>query len=252
MSLRPLLMYHGVGPPAPRVADEGHYNVSADELDRQLAVLARHRVIGLDELLAGEVGVALTFDDGERSVLTEVAPRLAARGLPAIVYVTSGLLGEPGYLRQDEVRRVCEAGLSIGAHGHTHRMLSDLPDAELTDELVRSREVLSELAGAPVVHMSLPGGRGGGRVVAAARRAGYRSVATSRVGRNGRVDAFDLTRVAVTSGLPEARFEALLAGDLRAYAPAMARERALALVKLALGTRRYDALRGAARRALGE
>ena len=245
-------MYHGIGAPPPRVADEGHYNVERAELERQLEVLTSRRVISLDAMLGGERGVVLTFDDGERSVLLEAAPLLERRRLPAVLYVTSGLLGSPGYLAPEEVVKAAAAGLTIGAHGHTHRFLSDLPDAELEDELVRSRETLTRLGGVPVAHMSLPGGRGDARVAAAARRAGFRTVATSRAGLASiRQDAYDIPRMPVNRGIPPGRFASLCDGSLSLYAPAIARERALRLAKRALGNDRYVALRGAARRLLG-
>jgi peptidoglycan/xylan/chitin deacetylase (PgdA/CDA1 family) len=253
----PVLMYHGVGEPPPRVAEEGHYNVDAAELARQLDRLssdpmAPRRVISLDALLAGGSGVVLTFDDGERSVLTDALPALRARGLPAILYVSSGLLGLPGYLAPSEVREIAAGGMTVGAHGHTHRLLSDLPDGELADELRRSRETLAELLGAPVGHMSLPGGRGGARVIEAARRAGFASVATSRAGLAPmRLDAYAIPRMPVNRGLPDPAFEALCAGAPAVYARAIARERTLGLAKSLLGNRRYDALRERARRLLG-
>jgi len=248
----PILMYHGVGPPPPRVADEGHYNVDRAELEQQLDVLASRRVISLEAMLGGEAGVVLTFDDGERSVLLEAAPLLSARRLPAVLYVTSGLLGMPGYLAPEEVAKAAAAGLTIGAHGHTHRFLSDLPDAELDDELERSRQTLGKLVGAPVVHMSLPGGRGDTRVAAAARRAGFRTVATSRAGLASiRQNAYDIPRMPVNRGLSPAGFASLCDGRLAVYAPAIVKERALWAAKRALGNDRYVALRGAARRLLG-
>ncbi len=248
----PVLMYHGIGAPPPRVADEGHYNVERAELEQQLDLLASRRVISLEAMLGGQRGVVLTFDDGERSVLLEAAPLLRARRLPAVLYVTSGLLGQPGYLAPEEVAKAGAAGLTIGAHGHTHRFLPDLPDAELEDELGRSRETLSKLAGVPVVHMSLPGGRGDARVATAARRAGFRTIATSQAGlASMRQNAYEIPRMPVNRGLSPARFANLCDGSFSLYASAMARERALRLAKRTLGNDRYVALRGTVRRWLG-
>ena len=50
-------------------------------------------VIDLSELAAGANGVAITFDDGFRSVYEHAAPLLGELGFPATVFVVSGHAG---------------------------------------------------------------------------------------------------------------------------------------------------------------
>ncbi|WP_158501735.1 polysaccharide deacetylase family protein [Vitiosangium sp. GDMCC 1.1324] len=72
------------------------------EFERHVAYLAReYRPVSMSELIAGLRGqtrlphraVVLTFDDGYRNNLYLVAPILARYGVPAMLFVTTGLIG---------------------------------------------------------------------------------------------------------------------------------------------------------------
>ncbi len=248
-----VLMYHGVGESAAPHA-ELHYTVSEAAFAEQIASLAGLEVCSLPQLLDGRAragSVVLSFDDGERSVVERALPILERAGHTATVYVTTGWIGTPGYLEAGELRLLAERGWTIGAHGVTHRYLSDLGDAELAQELEGARAELARVLGAPPDHLSLPGGRADGRVLAAARRAGYRSLATSRIGVNpSPPDLFGIRRVMVLRGWAAARVRAFAAGEPRAYLSLQARQGALDLAKRALGNQRYERVRQGAFRAL--
>ncbi|HEY3354437.1 MAG TPA: polysaccharide deacetylase family protein [Polyangia bacterium] len=247
----PILMYHGVGTPAAH--GEPRYTVSRTALGGHLDALqtAGVPVVSLPALLGGDRGVCLTFDDGEATVAREAAPLVARHRFPATVYVTAGFVGTPGYLTAGALRELRDAGWTIGAHGRTHRYLPDLDPADLTDELDGARAALEDQLGAPVLHVSLPGGRGDARVTAAARAAGYVSVATSRPGLNRRVDPDGLERFAIRAGDDAARVLRLARGELRAITRELAAARALELGKRLLGNRRYEQARSRALALLG-
>ena len=71
-----VIVYHAIGP-YPRGAEQDALYVDTDAFAAQLAFLARHRrVVPLEDVVtgvddAGAPAVAITFDDGFRSVLTE-------------------------------------------------------------------------------------------------------------------------------------------------------------------------------------
>src|SRR3954451_5696930 len=137
--------------------------------------------------------LAVTFDDGLRSVLERAFPLLEQLGLPATVFVPTDLVGvkEPlswggverwggGSYEQelhpldwDELRRLHAAGWEIGSHTRTHARLTPLDDALLADELAGSRERLSAELGAPCRTLAYPFGEADERVIAAAGAAGY-------------------------------------------------------------------------------
>jgi peptidoglycan/xylan/chitin deacetylase (PgdA/CDA1 family) len=174
------------------------------------------RGISVSEALEGKVsrGVAITFDDGCESDLAVAAPILCAAKFGATFYITVGFLGRPGYMLRNQVRELSDAGFEIGCHSMTHPYLTDLDDADLHREIVESKKQLEAISGRPVHHFSCPGGRWSPRVAEAARRAGYVSLATSRIGANGQVsDAFQLARIAVMRRLTIPGFADLCRGS---------------------------------------
>ena len=144
------------------------------------------RGISVSEALTGETssGVVITFDDGCETDLSVAAPILRKLNFGATFYITAGFLGRPGYLAADQLRELSDAGFEIGCHSMTHPYLSDLNDLQLHREIVEAKSRLEEIIGRPVHHFSCPGGRWSSAVSAMARRAGYRSVTTSRIAVN--------------------------------------------------------------------
>jgi peptidoglycan/xylan/chitin deacetylase (PgdA/CDA1 family) len=240
-----VLMYHGVG--APTARGEEYYTVGEDAFRAQVTLLRERTVVSYEELLAGRApprAVVLTFDDGERSVLTHALPVMRDHGLTATLFVTSGWIGTAGYLAAEEIRELRDAGWTIGAHTVTHRFLSDLPDTELRDELARSRDELGEILGGPPRHMSLPGGRESPRVLAAVRAAGYSSLCTSRLGLSPqRPDPFGVPRMMVVRPWGLDRFRRIVDGDRALVLSLRVRHQLLGVAKRLLGNERYVALR---------
>lgn len=240
-----VLMYHGVGQATTR--GEEYYTVGEEAFAAQVAMLGARRVVSYPDLLAGRAtpgSVVLTFDDGERSVYTRALPLLRACGLSATVFVTTGWIGSDGYLGADEIVALRDAGWIVGAHGVTHRFLSDLAEADLRQELVASRDALAAILGAPPEHMSLPGGRESSRVRAAVRAAGYRSLCTSRMGLTpARCDPYGVRRMMVVRPYDLDRFRRIVVGDRRLYFTMRARDELLGAAKRLLGNDHYVALR---------
>jgi peptidoglycan/xylan/chitin deacetylase (PgdA/CDA1 family) len=246
-----VLMYHGIDRPARH--GEVHYTVERERFARQLDLLqGTGRVVSFEALLSGRAAagsVALTFDDGERSVVQLALPLMQARGLTGALFMTSDWIGSEGYLSADELRALQGQGWTVGAHGATHRYLSDLSDPALSEELARSRDALVGVLDrdASPLHMSLPGGRADHRVVEAVKRAGFGSLSTSEVGRNAaQPDRFSVRRTMVLGGWGLRTLQRAAAGDPRFYLPLRGRQALLGAAKRALGNRTYDRLRGLA------
>lgn len=142
--------------------------------------------------------VAITFDDGCETDLLIAAPILHELGFDATFYITTGFLGNPGYLTATQVRELSSLGFQIGCHSMTHAYLSDLDEAALCREIVDSKKQLEQLIGKPVEHFSCPGGRYDRRAIAMAQKEGYRTLATSSPRANSSdTDCFKLARVPV-------------------------------------------------------
>ena len=95
--------FHGIGTPQ-RVLEPGEdsYWISRDTF---LGVL--DRVVDRDH-------VRLSFDDGNASDVEFALPALLERGLTATFFVVAGRLDQPGSLSRDDVRRLHDAGMTIG------------------------------------------------------------------------------------------------------------------------------------------
>jgi peptidoglycan/xylan/chitin deacetylase (PgdA/CDA1 family) len=63
-----------------------------------------------------------------------------------------------GSLTREGLREVHADGHTIGAHTHSHPVLTALPEAQAQREIARSKELLEEILGEPVIHFSYPYG----------------------------------------------------------------------------------------------
>ncbi len=188
-----VLCYHAISPHWPSIL-----SVKPEHFREQLELLVRRGYSGVtfSELVAGEFSgraVAITFDDGYRSVLDHAFPLLSEFGFPATVFVPTSLVGLPDPMSWpgidrweggphedelrpmswDELRRLRDAGWEIASHTRSHPKLPELGDADLHAELAESREVCSRELGATCRSIAYPYGAFDDRVVDATRQAGY-------------------------------------------------------------------------------
>ncbi|MFB6259676.1 MAG: polysaccharide deacetylase family protein, partial [Thiohalorhabdaceae bacterium] len=122
-----ILEYHHVGTDTPPST-----SVTPETFEAHLSYLAEHdfNVWPLQRILtrlkAGESlperTVALTFDDAYESVYTEVYPRLAERGWPFTVFVSTNYIdkGYGSHMDWDQLRELADNGADIGNHSRSH------------------------------------------------------------------------------------------------------------------------------------
>jgi peptidoglycan/xylan/chitin deacetylase (PgdA/CDA1 family) len=180
-----VLYYHGVK------AHQRHR--FAQQMDDILRIAKPVRAD--DPVSTGETRrhVAVTFDDGLRSVVENALPELAKREIPFTVFITSGCLGErpswvhdpqhPSFdervLSATELRELATGRLAtIGSHSITHPNLAALDSRSAAHELAVSKTQLQDAIGRGVDLFSFPHGAHDEAVVEQARRAGYRRVFT--------------------------------------------------------------------------
>lgn len=84
--------------------------------------------------------------------------------------------GRRHMLTAEQLRRLRDRGVAVGAHGRTHEPLSRCED--LDDELTQPRRVLGELLSEPISTLALPHSRFTPDVLRRAARAGYELVFT--------------------------------------------------------------------------
>jgi peptidoglycan/xylan/chitin deacetylase (PgdA/CDA1 family) len=193
-----VLAYHAVSERWP--AD---LSVTPDRLDAQLALLTArgYRGATLHQALTDPPAaktVAVTFDDGFRSVATLAFPILRRHGLPGTVFVATDHVGtgepmrwpgidqwcggehEPELLALDwsELAMLAGAGWEVGSHTRSHPHLTRIDDARLEDELRGSKQACEQGLSLPCRTLAYPYGDHDARVVAAARAAGYEAACT--------------------------------------------------------------------------
>jgi peptidoglycan/xylan/chitin deacetylase (PgdA/CDA1 family) len=157
--------------------------------------------------------VALTFDDGYRSVAEVAWPELRSRGWPGTVYLVADYLDAARVFPWDDAmdRRarlmdrqaatdLAAQGMTIGSHSSTHRYLPALPRDEAWREINDSRRSLEDLIGLPVTTFSYPMGGWNKDLRDMVEEAGYSTAVTCERGRNhsGR-DSLALRRPIVES-----------------------------------------------------
>jgi peptidoglycan/xylan/chitin deacetylase (PgdA/CDA1 family) len=119
----------------------------------------------------------------------------------------------------DDVRALHAAGMAIGSHTRTHRVLDTVAAEELAGELAQSRADIERAIGAPVISVAYPVGRPVRRLLfleREVRRAGY-EVGFSVEDRSNPLataphDRLNLTRRAMNADISRDRLAALLAG----------------------------------------
>ncbi len=188
-----VLCYHALSP-----TWQAALSTTAERFDEQLALLVSrgYRGVTFSELVdspdAGRT-FAVTFDDAYLSVLQVARPILDRYGLAATVFApTDGVDAErplkwPGIdqwhggpherdlvpMTWEQLRSLAAAGWEVGSHTATHPHLTQVEDAALREELVRSKARCEEQMQSPCPTLAYPYGDVDARVVGAAARAGY-------------------------------------------------------------------------------
>ena len=162
----PILEYHMVD--THEDADSHLYNVPPDEFAAQLDYLQRegYTTITLMDFLRAKKGkqqlpdkpIILTFDDGYKDNYTVLLPMLEERGMTAVVFMATNMIGLPDYLTWDELRDMSQRGIEIGSHTANHQPLTTFTPEEQQDEVHLSKLML-EWNGLPTVFsFSYPNG----------------------------------------------------------------------------------------------
>jgi peptidoglycan/xylan/chitin deacetylase (PgdA/CDA1 family) len=198
----PILMYHQVSNQA--ICGFEKYIHTTRQFAMQVAwlALAGYTPITFETLLghwhgAGELPrrpVIITFDDGYRDCVVHATRILRARRFTAYFYLVAGLMGQcSAWLRDeqaralrlidwDEAKALEMQGFHCGAHSMTHPHLAELDWADCCTEICRSRALIEQHLGHPVVHFAYPYGSFNAMVREAAAEAGFATACSTRIG----------------------------------------------------------------------
>ncbi|WP_170183677.1 polysaccharide deacetylase family protein [Pseudonocardia hydrocarbonoxydans] len=159
-----ILAYHSIGTPSWGVNDvrprdfERHLQIAVDD-GWTFATPAQVLAEPSRRLLA------LTFDDGVRSVLHNAAPVLRHHGIPATMFVVTGWAdgrhpaGEAHVLDWAELTALRESGVSLASHSVSHPDFGRLDAATARAELETSRTRMRHVLGEDVDEFAIPFGQ---------------------------------------------------------------------------------------------
>lgn len=123
-------------------------------------------------------------------------------------------IAERTVMTWNEVRALAAAGMDVGSHSHTHRVMSTLSPEQILEDLRRSREVLTRELGVAPRAVAYPVGHPLTRrerdVIA---RSGFELGFTNATGvaETWRLDPLQIPRIAMDREIDRRRFRALLA-----------------------------------------
>jgi len=208
-----------------RVTDlcRDHLTVSPDTFRTQVAYIRRHHTVvslenGLDALRDGirlrRPLAVLAFDDGYRNVWDLARSILARAGVPACCFVCTGLVGTGERLAHDdgnpvrahldlmgwdELKALCDAGWTIGAHTVSHARLAGCTGETLRREVVEPGATIRGKLGRRVLAMAYPFGAQddiSAEGKALVRESGYEACLSNFGGENGaHTDLMEVRRI---------------------------------------------------------
>ncbi len=96
----------------------------------------------------------------------------------------------------DQAREMLESGMEFGAHGHSHRLLTDLSPDEIEEEVRRSKITIEAHLNIPIDTFAYPNGNYDDEIIGILRKEGYRAALTVDKGLTSRrLDPFLLKRL---------------------------------------------------------
>lgn len=166
-----ILAYHNF------TKDEGSsYDMNITEFEKQIDYLAAHNysVISLSELLKGlKTGqlppkpIAITIDDGFKSIYTLAYPVLKKYNFPATLFLYTSFIEKNSYsLTWEEIREMANHNFEIGSHTLSHYNLLKYQKnenyeaylARIRREIFLSKEILESKIGGKVKFFAYPYG----------------------------------------------------------------------------------------------
>lgn len=194
------LMYHSIGDHNPDEAGAGLYRVPADKFKKQMEIIKQ-------EQAASRPIPAISFDDGLEDNFINAYPVLKELGLKAYFFVMPDKIGTKGYMNWEQIKELANYGMTIGSHGMTHRILTELDSQELIYEIEVSKKMLQEKLGKRIESFSIPKGYYDNKVLDTIKKAGYKRTFTSDIGISNGLTA---GRIAVRADWPQGYFKRII------------------------------------------
>lgn len=144
---------------------QGFHTISVDELAN---ALINHQPLPLKSIV-------ITLDDGYEDIYSNAYPILYKYQLKANLMIATGLLGNPGYMNWDELKRMVDTGLIFAYdHSWSHAALVNLPDEKIRHEILTGKIQLEEKLGKEVFIFAYPYGLENQHIVNILKENGFR------------------------------------------------------------------------------
>jgi len=212
----PILYYHFVKSPNANTRIKGLYTNVA-HFDWQLKQLVKNgfTFITFEDIQKKKYdenkrNVILTFDDGCESLYFNAFPILKKYGAKAVIYVVAKSIGDRNVvwpmnenldplniLTKDQILEMMEYGIEFGSHLCHHVHLPQLSIAEMTEELLDSKNILETEFGKEIYSVAYPFGSYNPDVLKMTKQVGYQYAVTTKSGNNMIANELELFRIPV-------------------------------------------------------
>ena len=152
-----VFMYHKFG-----VSKYPSTSVTLDQFDAHLKEFSKEKysvesiefiidtIINDGKLPNNTIGISI--DDADKSFYEIGWPKFREKDIPVTLFVNTSTIhkNNKNYLNWDQIRKLRDEGVSIGAHSHSHYHMSDLSIDEIRNEIEVSNNIfLKELGTIP-------------------------------------------------------------------------------------------------------
>ena len=153
-----VFMYHKFG-----VSKYPSTSVTIDQLNSHIEELTKEKytIKSLDFIIdtiindgdLPENTIGISVDDADKSFLEVGWPLFKKNNIPVTLFVTTGTISNnQKYINWDQIRKLKEEGVVIGAHSHTHAHMPDISIEEVRNEIETSNKIfLKELGEIPTL-----------------------------------------------------------------------------------------------------
>ncbi len=153
-----VFMYHKFG-----VAKYPSTSVTIDQLNSHIEELTKEKytIKSLDFIIdtiindgdLPEKTIGISVDDADKSFLEVGWPLFKKNNIPVTLFVTTGTISNSKkYINWDQIRKLKEEGVVIGAHSHTHAHMPDISIEEVRNEIETANKIfLKELGEIPTL-----------------------------------------------------------------------------------------------------
>ena len=154
-----IFMYHKFG-----VSKYPSTSVTIDQLESHISELKKQKynirsldfivdtIINDGDLPNNTIGISV--DDADKSFFEVGWPLFKKNNIPVTLFVTTGTIvkDNKNYINWDQIRKLKEEGVTIGAHSHTHTHMANIQLDEVRSEIETSNKIfLKELGEIPTL-----------------------------------------------------------------------------------------------------